>query len=453
MSRQPDPLLIERGQTEAIQLVRNTINVTNGTSSEVDTRNVTTTDSPLVYVDEDGLEEQFLIEDEASQEIAEVTANRVTTPVETADAAPLDPIYTQRSQQEEDLDLQPSRGLWGESLLNVMEQFLDENYEDVLRMSNLQTDFSVITHNSMPEKPKLHLNWIVPDGTNSKLEEIRDKKMSDGTPGGGSSGSMVVNLPRIDPYYGTQFFLVDMDTGELFTCVQQQWRCRGLFCSDQPFAITQLMEKIERLGQIMQAELEAEQQSPVMSIGRTPGQFEVPPPLPMMDEPEVYVIQPDAMDTNMRKNYVRDHMRAALIYISEYAKTQKMLAENKYQQEDLLVQLRAVFVRVDRIRNHIDQTLQHDDAHRRRRDMRFLLLPTRFPRPESMSQGDITVWTNWIREETSTVMNQLDEELEARGDPDDPFNGSANGVYQPLPTNFSLPPPVQTPRRQDVSEH
>ena len=27
------------------------------------------------------------------------------------------------------------------------------------------------------------------------------------------------------------------------------------------------------------------------------------------------------------------------------------------------------------------------------------MLPTRFPRPESMGQGDITVWTNWICEE------------------------------------------------------
>ena len=202
----------------------------------------------------------------------------------------------------------------------------------------------------MVEKPKLHLSWIVPDGTNCKLEEIRDRKTSDGTPGGGSSGSVVVNLPRIEPYYGTQFFLVDMDTGELFAFVQQEWRHIGLFCSDQPFAISQLMEKIERLGQIMQTELEVEQQTPVMSLGRTPGQFEVPQPLPMMDEPEVYVIQPDAMDTNMCKNYVRDHMRAALIYISEYAETQKMLTENKYRQEDLLVQLRAVFGRVDRIR-------------------------------------------------------------------------------------------------------
>ena len=319
-------------------------------------------------------------------------------------------------------------------------------------MSNMQRDFSMTTHNSMPDKTKLHLSWIVPDGTNRKLEEIRDRKKSDGTPGGGSSGSVVVNLPRIEPYYRMQFFLVDMDTGELFVFVRQQWRHAGLFCSHQPFVITQLMEKVKRMGQIMQAELEAEQQTPVMSIGRTPGQFEVPPPLPVMDEPEVYVIQPDAMDINMCKNYVRDCMRAALIYISEYAETQKMLGENKYRQEDLLVRLRAVFGRVDRIRNYIDQALQHDDAHRRRRDMKFLLLPTRFPRPESMGQSDITVWTNWIREETTAVMNQLDEELEARGDPDDPFNGSANGVYQPLPTSLSLPPPVQTPRRREGSE-
>ena len=55
--------MIERGQTEAIQLVRNS---TNGALGEVNTRSPTV--PPLVYVDEDGLEEQFLMEDEASQE-------------------------------------------------------------------------------------------------------------------------------------------------------------------------------------------------------------------------------------------------------------------------------------------------------------------------------------------------------------------------------------------------
>ena len=81
----------------------------------------------------------------------------------------------------------------------------------------------------------------------------------------------------------------------------------------------------------------------------------------------------------------------------------------------------------------------------------------RFPRPESMAQGDITVWTKWIREETDEIMKQLEEERDSRSDPNDPFNGTANGVFQPLPDLLSLPPPVQTPKRQqnnsESSEH
>ena len=60
------------------------------------------------------------------------------------------------------------------------------------------------------------------------------------------------------------------------------------------------------------------------------------------------------------------------------------------------------------------------------------MLPARFPRPESMSQGDTTVWTKWICEETDEIMKQLEEERDSRSDPDDPFNGTANGVFQPL---------------------
>ena len=66
-----------------------------------------------------------------------------------------------------------------------------------------------------------------------------------------------------------------------------------------------------------------------------------------------------------------------------------------------------------------------------------------------MGQGDITVWTNWICKETEVVMNQFNEELISRGDPDDPLNGTANGIFHPLQDNFSLPPPVQTPRKQE----
>ena len=213
--------------------------------------------------------------------------------------------------------------------------------------------------------------------------------------------------------------------------------------------VNDLVSKVECHGQATWAELEAEQQTPLVDIRRSTTQFEVPPPLPAMDEPAVYVLHPDVMQVNTRKNYMRDRMRAALIYISEYMETKCMMTEGRYNNEELLVRLRAVFGRVDQVRDHIDRALQQDDAHCRKRDMRFLILPTCFPRPESMGQGDIAVWTNWIREETDEIMKQLEEERDSRSNPDDPFNGTANGVFLPLQDPLSLPPPVQTPKRQE----
>ena len=93
----------------------------------------------------------------------------------------------------------------------------------------------------------------------------------------------------------------------------------------------------------MWAELEAKDQTPLVNIRRSPGRFEVTPPLPAMDEPAMYVLHPDVMQVNTRKNYVRDRMQAALIYVSEYAEMKRMMAEGRYNNEDLLVRLRAVF--------------------------------------------------------------------------------------------------------------
>ena len=400
----------------------------------------------MVFVDDEGLEEQFLTEDEDTPNILDTTANHVTTPVDTVP----ENQGTQQVQEEE-LDLQPSRGPREESLVNTIDQFLDENYEDILRTSNIQTNFSLsASDRNLTGRPVLPLGWIVPDGTNRTLEEIKDKKISnDHSPGGGQAGAVVMTLQRLEPYYGTQFFLVDLEMGEMFAYIRQQWRQAGLHYSNQPFVINDLIPKVECHGQVMWAELEAEQQTPLVDIRRSPRQFEVPPPLPAMDEPAVYVLHPDVMQVNTRKNYVRDRMQAALIYISEYVETKRMMTEGRYNNEELLVRLRAVFGRVDQVSDHIDRALQQDDAHRRKRYMRFLLLPTRFPRPESMGQRDIAVWMNWIREETDEIMKQLEEERDSRSDPDDPFNGTANGVFLPLQDPLSLPPPVQTPKRQE----
>ena len=448
-SNQPDPLLIERGQADAIRLLRSTVNPTPGMDTVNETTEMNATDAsgvpPMMFVDE-GLEEQFLTEDEDTPNVRDTSANRVTTPVDTT----AENQGVQQAQEEE-LDLQPSRGPREESMVNTIDQFLDENYEDVLRTSNIQTNFSLsASDRNLTGRPVLPLGWIVPDGTNRTLEEIKDKKISnDCSPGGGQAGAVVMTLQRLEPYFGTQFFLVDLETGEMFAYIRQQWRRAGLYCSNQPFVINDLIPKVERHGQVMWAELEAEQQTSLVDIRRSPRHFEVPPPLPAMDEPAVYILHPDVMQVNTRKNYVRDRMRTALIYISEYAETKCMMTEGRYNNEELLVRLRAVLGHVDQVREHIDRALQQDDAHRRRRDMRFLMLPTRFPRPESMSQGDISVWTNWIRKETDELMKQLEEERDSRSDPDDPFNGTANGVFLPLQYPLSLPPPVQMPKRQE----
>ena len=90
----------------------------------------------MVFVDDEGLEEQFLTEDEDTPNVMTTTANCVTTPVDT-----IPENQGTQQVQEEELDLQPSRGPREESLVNTIEQFLDENYEDVLRTSNIQTNF------------------------------------------------------------------------------------------------------------------------------------------------------------------------------------------------------------------------------------------------------------------------------------------------------------------------
>ena len=167
----------------------------------------------MVFVDDEGLEEQFLTDGEDTANVLDTSANRVTTPVNTT---PTDRSIQQT--QHEELDLQPSRGPRKESTVHMIDQFLDENYDDVLRTSNIQTNFSLSDGGrNLTGHPVLPLGWIVPDGTNRTLEEIEDKKiLNDHSPGGGQAGAVVMTLQRLEPYFGAQFFLVDLEMGEMF---------------------------------------------------------------------------------------------------------------------------------------------------------------------------------------------------------------------------------------------
>ena len=86
-SNQPDPVLIERGQAYAIRLVRSSVSPASGatTANEPMEANATNTSCvpPMVFVDDKGLEEQFLTEDEDSANIMDTSVNPVTTLVDT----------------------------------------------------------------------------------------------------------------------------------------------------------------------------------------------------------------------------------------------------------------------------------------------------------------------------------------------------------------------------------
>ena len=89
-----------------------------------------------------------------------------------------------------------------------------------IHRTSKQTSASQPVRKILTRRPVLPLGWIIPDGTNRTLEEIKDRKISnDHSPGGGQAGAVVITLQRLEPYLGTQFFLVDLETGEMFAYI------------------------------------------------------------------------------------------------------------------------------------------------------------------------------------------------------------------------------------------
>ena len=87
-SNQPDPLLIERGQADAIQLVRSSVNpapITTTASGPTEASAINASGVPqMVFVDDEGVEEQFLTDGEDTANVLDTSANRITTPVDTS---------------------------------------------------------------------------------------------------------------------------------------------------------------------------------------------------------------------------------------------------------------------------------------------------------------------------------------------------------------------------------
>ena len=205
------------------------------------------------------------------------------------------------------------------------------------------------------EHPDMALEWYVPGGTNRQLVNIQDKSVANFKSPGGGMGSMLVTLPQLNPFYETDSFLVDLDTGELFVLIKTQWRCTGLYCMNNPFELEKLWKSVEHNCVIMKRDLEKEEQTPIVRIQQTTqqnrqqGGAQLPSP-PLMGDPEIYMMYPDVMPPLTRRNYVRDRTQSALMYILEYGQMEAMINEGIYDESDVQQRLHAVFGRVDAIR-------------------------------------------------------------------------------------------------------
>ena len=61
-----------------------------------------------------------------------------------------------------------------------------------------------------------------------------------------------------------------------------------------------------------------------------------------------------------------------------------------------------------------------------------LELPQRFPLPQNMKNSPVATWVQWLRDESIKLITAIDEEISRHQDPDDPFDGTASGIFPPL---------------------
>ena len=487
-----DPKDIERGQVEAIRVVRratsedptallNTTqdvppaNAQGGTSIMDDevpnnlleeeipfTSNLTNyTEQSLQLVN--AMRTAFVNNSPSTTESVECVTMPVDMNILGMDG-PLDPAFTRPSLQRiEDLDLdtQPMKGPkeTGNVTTDLLDQYIDENYTDVLRTSLLNPSSylslpSVKTSPHQTQQRLMAMDWYVPDGSNRRIVEVPEKKIADFHSPGGGTGALILTLTRLLLHYNTMRYLIDIDTGEVFGWIANQWRRTGLYCSSQPFVISELTAMTTCCSAALQIDVEQEQQTTVIQLaGAGKTNTITLPPLPLLPEPDVYVQHGDAMSLNMRRNYVRDRTQAALTYISEYEIAQKRENNPQYDGQQVQQRLQIIYGKADQVKQKVDAALNNDDIHRRRRTMRTLGLLKRFPQPENMKDSSVTTWVTWVREESNELIAAIDEEVTKRQDPDDPFDGTASGIFLPLQHENEVPPRQQEVQQVDESDN
>ena len=288
--------------------------------------------------------------------------------------------------------------------------------------------FNTTAFNTTHNKQKVTLDWILPDGNKSQLETLRDKHIVDFPAPGGNTGVMLVYLPHLEPFYNTNEFLVDLQSGELFVKLRNRLYSAGLTCRKRNFEIDSLMALIQHASIKLRNRIYGRKDEQITVLTLDPSEAQ-PPPLPFIPNMANYVSHSKLMPPDIRKNYIKDRAQAAVTYITEYGNTALWSLENLVPIHKLMQCLQIVFGKVDTVRKAVDKAIENDDEIRRKKCMRYLKPPKRFPVLEDMESEEMATWTNWIHLETQALLEDLNEEIRLQNEVNDPFTNHI--VYTP----------------------
>ena len=156
---------------------------------------------------------------------------------------------------------------------------MDDNFSDVMRSSaigsNISSLFNTTAFNTTNNEHKVTLDWIIPDGRNSRLETLQEKHIMNFPAPGGKTGAMLVHLPDLEPFYDTKEFLIDLQSGELFVKLHNKWHAAGLTCRKHDFEVEQLMVLIQHASIRLKNSLQRTGNTEVMVLDPSKAQ---PPP-------------------------------------------------------------------------------------------------------------------------------------------------------------------------------
>ena len=301
------------------------------------------------------------------------------------------------------------------------QQFMDDNLSDVMRNSAITSNLSSLLNFTQKTDRPATMDWILPDGLNTKLESVTDKEIADFPAPGTNNGAMIMDIPNIEPYFNTKRFLVDLYTGDMFAAIRGSWYRLEVGCRKIGFVTENLATLLEHAGSRLEKQLRPidKDQTTVLRLDSTKVKA---PPIPFIPNAYNYQAHTEAMSPTARKNYIKDRTQVAETYITEYNNTRLWKLEDIIPPENLNQRLQIVFGRVDVTRRAIDYALEKDNEIRRKTNLRYLEAPTRFPTPDTMQAHEPTRWIAWIQEETQKLIEAINEEIRMVNDEDDPFS-------------------------------